>query len=460
MDLLNYSYYPFQKNIEDIDYEDLLLLKEVSEGWYIDYKSQGLKITDFAKHMSAFANQYGGWLILGVEEDTDGSRTASEFVGIQNSELEKVSRDIREASSSHINPEVLYEERVVAGPVDEVGLPKGKSILIIGIPMSQNTPHIHSSGRIYRRLADQSKPKEEIDRYILDDLWKRGNEKKSKVAEFLTSTPALPSSQSELPWAHIYFKPSQGQLGPPEELTFAQFSNIVRNANKTVIGVHAPMQGINSTADGFVARQIDKNDPSLATLTFRWWHNGMARLDIPLSCFDIARFLETHKKNKYARDYCILADEAGYSTIKIVDYSLFVQAVASLVNSYLHLLKVTEDTRDIYSCFTLRNVFHTSPFVDSKKFIERAQEFSIPLTVDNNIVVPQEPSEQNMLLIESAKRCVNLDTEEEYQAIPYLLSAPIVYRVFEAVGIAPEYKTFVDDTEAWGFSKVYNQSNL
>ncbi len=158
--MLNYSYYPFKKELEKIDAEDLLLLKEVSEGWYIDYKVKGLKVIDLAKHMSAFANQYGGWLILGVEESSDGSRTPSEFVGMPKADLEKVSRDIREASAAHVNPEILYEEKVIDGPLEQIGLVEGKSILILGIPMSHNTPHIHSSGRIYRRLADQSKPKE------------------------------------------------------------------------------------------------------------------------------------------------------------------------------------------------------------------------------------------------------------------------------------------------------------
>ncbi|MFM5509805.1 helix-turn-helix domain-containing protein [Aeromonas rivipollensis] len=454
--MLNYSYYPFKKDLENIDIEDLLLLKNVSEGWYIDYKVQGLKIIDFAKHISAFANQYGGWLIVGVNESSDGSRTAAEFVGITKSELEKVSRDIREASSAHINPEVLYEEKTIDGPLEEIGLAEGKSILIIGIPMSHNTPHIHSSGRIYRRLADQSKPKEETDRYILDDLWKRGNNKKNKITEFLTNIPTLPSSQSETTWAHIYFKPAQGQLGPSKRLSLADFSNIVRNTNKNIFGVHAPMQGINCTTDGFIARQIEGNDPSLATLTLRWWHNGVVRFDIPLNFFDFEGFIKTHDRNNYGHDYCKLAYQAGYSKIKIVDYSIFVPAVASLANCYLHMLKTTEDKRDIYSCFTLRNVFHTSPFVDSKKFIERASEYSIPLTIDQNIFVPQEPYENNMFFHENTIDSINFDSNEDYQPAPYTFSIPIVYQVFKAAGIVSNINDFFDDTEAWGFSKVNN----
>lgn len=452
--MLNYSYYPFNKNLEDIDAEDLLLLKEVSEGWYIDYKSQGLKIVDLAKHMSAFANQYGGWLILGVSESSDGRRTASEFVGIPKSGLKKVSTDIREASAAHVNPEILYEEKVIDGPLEKIGLDEGNSILILGIPMSHNTPHIHSSGRIYRRLADQSKPKAETDRYILDDLWNRGNDRKKKLTKFLTDIPALPTSQSETPWAHIYFKPAQGQLGSSSRLAFSEFSNIVKNVDQSISGVHAPMEGVYSTTDGFVARQIQGNDLSLATLSLRWWHEGVARFDIPLNQYDLHGFIDTHDKHKYGEDYSMLAHELGYSNIKIVDYSIFIQAVASLTNSYLHMLKVIGDTRDVYSCFTLRNVFHTSPFVDSNRFVKRAREYSIPLTMDKDITVPKEPSEENMFFHENSKQEIKFDSFEEYQLVPYIFSMPIIYRIFEAVGIVSDVDDLVSDTEAWGFSKV------
>jgi len=453
---LNYSYYPFKNNLEGIDKDDLLLLKEVAEGWYIDYKSQGLKIADFAKHLSAFANQYGGWLIIGINENPGGSRTASEFVGIPKNDVEKVSRDIREASAAHVNPEVLYEEKLIDGPIEEIGLVEGRSILIIGIPMSRNTPHIHSSGRIYRRLADQSKPKEETDRYILDELWKRGNNHQIKVTKFLTEIPKLPISQSEAPWAHIYFKPSEGQPAPVGRLKFEDFSNIVKNSNKDIVGVHAPMQAISATSNGFVARQIEGNDPSLASLCIRWWHDGTVRFDIPFSQYEFSDFLKSHDKNKYAKEYCKLAHKIGYKDMKIVDYSIFFQVVASLSNCYLHMLKTMEDQRDIHSCFTLRNVFHTSPYVDSELFIGRSKEFSLPLTMDQEVSIPKEPSEATMFFHEKSKRNVNYESSEEYPSVPFSFSLPIVYRIFEAVGIVSNTEDFMSDIESWGFSKVNN----
>ncbi|MGI2153315.1 AlbA family DNA-binding domain-containing protein [Shewanella oncorhynchi] len=457
--MLNYSYYPFKNKIEEIDFNDLLILREVSEGWYIDYKVQGLKITDFAKHLSAFANQYGGWLIIGISEAPDGSRTASEFLGIPNEQLEKLSRDIREASAAHVNPEVLYEEKVIKGPLEDIGLAEGKSILVIGIPMSHNTPHIHASGRIYRRLADQSKPKEETDRYILDELWRRGKNHQDKIKDFLKNIPELPESQSDNPWVHIYFKPADGQLAPKKSLSFDEFSKIVRNTNNDILGVHAPMQAINTTANGFIARQIENNDPSLASLTIRWWHGGRVRFDIPLNQFDFKGFIATQERNKYAFDFCKLAHEVGFKDMKIVDYSMFIQILASLSISYIHMLNLTSDKRDIYSCYTLRNVFHTSPYVDSELFMKRIREFSLPLTVDRIISIPSEPTEETMFFHPHKDLHIEHDSYERNKAVPFIFSLPLIYQIFESVGIISNIDDLTKDNDIWGFSKVNNATN-
>ena len=111
--MLNYSYYPFKNKLDNLNYTDLKGLEQVAEGWYIDYKRQGLKIIDYAKHISGFANQYGGWLIIGIDESSNGKRTAEKFLGVSLDEVEKISTELREAVSAHINPEVLYEEKSI-----------------------------------------------------------------------------------------------------------------------------------------------------------------------------------------------------------------------------------------------------------------------------------------------------------------------------------------------------------
>jgi hypothetical protein len=453
--LLNYSFFPFKNILEELDGSDLSLLRDVSEGWYIDYKVQGLKVSDYGKHLAAFSNQYGGWLIIGISEKNDGSRTAGEFPGVEKSEVAKITLALREAASAHVNPEVLYEEKVIDGPIDEINLAKGKSIVVVGIPRSVATPHIHSSGRIYRRVADQSKPKEETDRYILDELWKRGNEHQQKNVRHLTKTPELPECQSNSPWAYIFFKPSERQLPPTKKLSFDEFVRIVTNSDNSIVGVHAPLPAAHSALNGFVARQIGDNDPSLALLTIRWWHDGSVRFDIPLSLYDLSNFAKTHQKNIYAGQYCRIAYENQCQDMKIVDYAMFVPIIVALTNCYLHMLKATDDQRDVFSCFTLRNVFHTSPFVDSSCFIDRIKSLSLPLTMDREIVLPKEPTEDNMFIHKAELRKLNCSiSNDEYQTVPYVFATPLIYRIFNSVGLAPDWDSFVEDIEAWGLNKI------
>jgi hypothetical protein len=450
--LLNYSFYPFINKLENLDSSDLALLKEVSEGWYIDYKSQRIKISDLAKHLSAFANQYGGWLVIGIEESTDGTRTAGCFTGIPDEQIAQLSIELREATSAHVNPEVLYEEIVIKGPQNEIGLAEGYSILIVGIPQSDNTPHIHSSGRIYRRLADQSKPKEEVDRYILDDLWKRGNKNRKMLSNFLTSVPELPPNISESPVIHVFFKPSQYHHAPSKLLTFDDFSRITRNIDNCVEGINAPMDSAHSTSNGFCARQLMKGNPNLSSIGVRWWFDGTIRIDIHLNKYDLRGFLDTHNTNKYAYAFHEAAIKLGYKEMSIIDYSSFANVLAAMTNMYLHILDSVNDERDIYSCFTMRNLQGTNSFVNSSSFIDRVSELSIPLVMDNDIIYPEVPSEENMIRLRKFDRELNhSDTSNNSKLLrAYLFSSPVLYKVVSSVGIASDTKTMLDDHELWG----------
>ena len=58
--------HPFEKAFQDLVAADLACLREVSEGWYVEYKSTAIAPRALAKSLSAFANQYGGYLFLAL----------------------------------------------------------------------------------------------------------------------------------------------------------------------------------------------------------------------------------------------------------------------------------------------------------------------------------------------------------------------------------------------------------
>ncbi|MEO1341679.1 MAG: ATP-binding protein, partial [Cyanobacteria bacterium J06635_13] len=65
------TYNPFDKlPTEKLTIEDLnqLLTKSVAEGYYVEYKSEFVKNEKIGWSISSFANTYGGWYFVGVEE--------------------------------------------------------------------------------------------------------------------------------------------------------------------------------------------------------------------------------------------------------------------------------------------------------------------------------------------------------------------------------------------------------
>lgn len=454
--MLSYSYYPFINDLELINHEDLSRLYNIAEGWYIDYKSQGLKIDDYGKHLCSFANQYGGWLIIGVTEKSDGSRTAEEFIGIENGLIPKISTDVREAAAAHSNPPVLYEEKIVRGPIPEIKLPEGRSIVIFGIPMSSVTPHIHSSGRIYRRLADQSKPKEETDRFILDELWKRGKSYESALLNFSFQTPKLSQTEKNNSWIYIYIIPDHSRAKPENRLSFEEFKKIVTNKDSEVLGVNISMDSVYTTTDGFIARHVNTNYPGKSTLTFRWWHDGKCRFEIPLNTFDINGFTLNASKHKTAADFINCIKDYGFEHETIVDYSLLIQTIAAMSNHYIHLTNITEDQRNILSSFMIINVLNSIPFVDSSKYIARIHEQHIPLALDDSLSFPSELAFENMIFHDNAFRSFEYDKTQQIQIAPYIFSGPIISQVLYSVGVISNADQLTKDIEIWAFDKVSN----
>jgi hypothetical protein len=51
---------PFNKEISKLEASDLVILREVYEGWFVDYKQDIIPAKDLAKQIAAFANSNGG----------------------------------------------------------------------------------------------------------------------------------------------------------------------------------------------------------------------------------------------------------------------------------------------------------------------------------------------------------------------------------------------------------------
>lgn len=447
-----YSFNPFKKSLKNVDAKDLMLLQNVAEGWYVDYKREPIKIKDIAKHISAFSNQYGGFIFFGIVETEDGTRKAGSFPGIPREEIESLSISIREAAVAHVSPPVYYEEHIVDGLCEDIGLPKNRAILVLGVPQGANPPYIHSSGRIYRRLADQSKPKEETDRYVLDDLWRRGKEGRGRISKFLRKTPKLPSAQAKSVWAFIHLMPNVDFPSTQNDiLTFDQFRSYTAQSKENIDGISMPMQSISSAKNGFIAKQVEYNNPGLASPTFRWWEFGAARFDIPVNTYTIDNFLEKGPTRIYSSKFIDEVYKQGFKDILICDFSALIQNIAAFCNTYYHLRKIINDTRPIYATYELRNAFYKIPYVDSEHYIKRCSSNGIPVIQDRLIVFSEEPHYDDMIELTGYNKNKEKSSTDKNLLLPMITAVPIAYDILNTIGVLCEVTQLTKDNEIWGF---------
>lgn len=439
--MFQFAYDPFDNQLDSVSGEDLHNLRDIPESWHIDYKRSSLKTLDYAKQLSSFANQYGGWLFIGIEED-EKNRTASKFCGIPNSELANACMSISQAAAL-VSPFVDYKEKIVHGPVSTIGLEKDHAIIIIGIPKSHRTPHIHPSGQIYRRVSDHSSPKPETDRHILDELWTRRDEHNSRKNARLNELPELIHDNLDRPWAHIFIKPVDNKPSPKALLDFDDFERIMTvkkpHSQRTV---HVPFNSVYSSLNGYVARQL-QNDPVSPTLTVRYWHDGLMRFDIPLNLHEYPFLDEITENASLGREFFNTLNNAGFKSAKIIDYSKFIGLTAGLCEAYLLIYRLLEDRRDLRASFTLRNVMGTSPFVNSQKYLDRIRLHSLPISIDKEIKHPKQYSDSHgiELTLDAKKEVPSMPDE----LAPFFFCMPIYYILLNSVGVFPDNRSFVDD---------------
>ncbi len=138
----------FGKSIFDLSFDDIVRFCEAghSEGLTLDYKLADSK--SIAKVACAFANTFGGVILVGVEESNE--KPKAPFDGIPN--IENIKNSVVDTILSSIYPSVIPRVHVAANATTD------KGFLIVEIDRSISSPHAYENNRIYRRFADRNNP--------------------------------------------------------------------------------------------------------------------------------------------------------------------------------------------------------------------------------------------------------------------------------------------------------------
>jgi len=367
--MITIPYNPFKCELSELKTEDLVTLKSVAEGWYVEYKSDIVKSKNIAKSLAAFANHYGGWLFYGIAGTTDGSNFAGSFPGIQSSEVRVCLENIRNAAKDSINPCPYYDYKVLNGPSDEIGLSGDRSVIVVLIPSGSDAPYIHSDGRIYRRVADASDPKPETDRFILDHLWQRRQQAHEKLKAFLEQRPL--KGEEVMSFAHLFLSVDPLGIGGHRiNLTFDRFKELMANPKSYGMSIGIPFDNFFTTSDGIICRQVGINDPYRLLLTFKYNLDASAQISIPISSTSIFELVEfgfrkDNMLNGYeqANNILRLLKEQRYRSGQLLDINNLFFIITAVLGQYKKLLDESKVGGQIYTKAVLENIWRRIPFV-------------------------------------------------------------------------------------------------
>jgi hypothetical protein len=380
----------FGKDIVELTTADLVRLREIPEGWYFEYKRQFPGLPSAAKSLSAFANSYGGLLFYGITEKGDGSRTAGGFPGIPAADVPNVEQWLQQAASQHVTPSPFYTHRVLRGPVDEIGLPSDHAIIAVDVPMGQNSPYIHSSGRIYRRIADASDPTVETDRHFLDLLWERSRETRRKFADLIESKPELSEGESGTTFLRVWCFPDPwGEKGVRSTLTFKDFSELMRDENPDSGGI--PFDNIFVSSDSFIARQAKGNTNALGqALTWRYYQNGTSEVVLPFSSntanSSLLSFLRGYEQQQQFMNLC---NSQRLHSAVVIDLSQLYVALTSIAGRVRNLVRLEGLRYPLFFKSQVIGAWRRVPFVDTPEFISFATEFGLPVIQQSQAIAPE-----------------------------------------------------------------------
>lgn len=379
------TYSPFDKPIKKLEAPDLIVLKTVSEGWYVEYKSSLVAPAALAKAISAFANTYGGWLFLGIGEASKHDAVAGSFPGLSNVDLDKTLQRVRQCAAEYLNPTPHFETQTLRGPCSEIGLAAESSIIALQVPESHTAPHIHKDGRIYRRVADSSEPKPENDRFMLDQLWRRGDLVRDYTREWIEDDPEFSKGEKEMPYVRLLLSADPWhQRDLWIDASPSKIRTILTSESVTLDTFY-------TTADGFIARQAKNNNPHNLVPMWKIRRDLECEIIIPLQLYNkvsiqaLAVELDGYEQ---AERLLNILQAQSYREPRIADLNFLMSLLDDFVPMYRRLLRLAEVEGDFYFKVRMLNVWRVLPFLDVDVILDEYEKYGLPIAMDSDVMYP------------------------------------------------------------------------
>ena len=189
------------KRLTEVAWDDLAQLADLDEGFVLEFKREyGPSVQrKIPKIVASFANSRGGWLVIGVDDDTHAvcpvARRSADFGQI-----------IGELCRRHVSPAPAFDVRFLPDPADE-----SQGVVIVRVAEGDFPPYI-ADGVVEIREGSTSGPATGAS---LVELYGKATGRRHEIAQFCNRTVFYPSAGPDgrpLPLFDLYLY----HLGRPE----------------------------------------------------------------------------------------------------------------------------------------------------------------------------------------------------------------------------------------------------
>lgn len=383
----------FDNPLAGINEEDLKTqLDGVSEGWFVEYKSEKPIPKAIAKAISGFANSHGGYLIIGVQADKE-SNEPIDYPGVS---LDcDYFHDCLRGNLSHIP----YFK------VCKVSLKNGKAVYIVEIPEGQDTPYIHSSGRIYRRQESSSDPVKITEKVYLEDLYKRKEKTEKQKNDFRSIDYGFCVGEKEVPFLAVYVNGEPfKQRGIVEHWDRDEIRRVKNHFNRNLnindremdlkLQGHIPFDDITFYPESITLRSLTNQNLAYNNLTIELdvWAN--LKMLIPLSGHN-ASTNESMQEDEQIQKFMNYLKKRSIGipiNTRFIRLEQIFSTIFVMFSKYFTYLQNKDFVNKLQFSFATFNCHRTLAFSNTDTFFSHIEEFGLPYVIKSQQYYPKDPN--------------------------------------------------------------------
>lgn len=374
--------------IEMTDIEDLIERK-VPEGWYVEYKGLTVKKDALCKTVCAFANNDGGWLILGVNANNENTPTEIVSFMEENEALE----DWFGSVINSLKPIPSYEVRIVK---DE-----GKRVAIIRVSKGWDSPYLTPNGSIYKRINHECK--KITDPYDFERLYQRKSFKEELEKNVIEDLISIQYKEYSHPYFELHIFPEgfeeNTEILPISENFFDFYKEKINSGFKQgddLIPFNINMGLIQIQGDSVIIRAKSRDNPYFdynAIVKLR--SNGVMSFYCPLNSYRLTNedlfFINKDVLRPIMRQF-VGAKEIN--NVNIIDGFNCFFMLFCIISPYQRILEEFKKVPRLSYSLKVSNILNSYPHFECELFYSKIKEFGLPISPSRTQFFPEKLKER------------------------------------------------------------------